>query len=206
MAAKGTGDFRAIDLGQLRRRLVDLDILRDEALEWTADSDVTSDAVLAAAVKTAGKDFTGSSVVYRPENRTRAIPLLQTAYVAATEPVERQNYATPLGLMGDATGIETLAAIVDGRVKIVRCKRPGAFGGGVNAMEGYMLALGLSKSPMAVKPLLKRLKAVTGGGIGAGLTDFGEEFFGNGLVEVLAYAAAGLDEVEHIFFQLKVKN
>lgn len=162
MAAKGTGDFRAIDLGQLRRRLVDLDILRDEALEWTADSDVTSDAVLAAAVKTVGKDFTGSSVVYRPENRTRAIPLLQAAYAAATEPVERQNYATLLGLMGDATGAETLAAIVDGRMKIVRCKRPGAFGGGVNAMEGYMLALGRTKSPMAVKPLLKRLKAVTG--------------------------------------------
>ena len=51
-----------------------------------------------------------------------------------------------------------------------------------------------------------RLKAVTGGGIGAGLTDFGEEFLGNGLVEVLTYATAGFDEVEHIFLQLKVKN
>lgn len=41
------------------------------------------------------------------------------------------------------------------------------------------------------------LQAVAGGGIGAGLADLGEDIFGNRLVEVLAYAAAGLDEVEH---------
>ena len=160
MAAANGGEFRAIDLGALRRKLVSLKILREETLGWTADTDVTSDAVLAAAVTSCGKAFARSHVVYRPENRSRALPLLREAYRTATTDVERQNYATILGLMGDATGAETLAEIVAGRRKVISFRQPGSFGGGVNSMEGYMVALGRTKAPCAVKPLLKRLAAV----------------------------------------------
>ena len=54
MAARTDGEFRKIDLESLRRRLVDIGILRPEALAWTSDTDVTSESVLVKAVKTLG--------------------------------------------------------------------------------------------------------------------------------------------------------
>lgn len=160
MAVGKGGEFRALDLSALRRHLVEEGILRRETLEWTEDADVASDAALVAAVVSAGADFTGSHVVCRPENRARALPLLRTAYAAATSDAARQNYAQLLGMMGDAAGAETLAEIVSGRRRIVRIRRPGAFGGGVNAREGYMIALGRTKAPCARAPLLACLDAL----------------------------------------------
>ena len=157
MAAANGGEFRKIDFRALREKMVAKGILRQEVLDWNADTDVSSDAVLAEAVRTMGRDFTGSHVVYRPENRARAVPLLQAAYRSAATPLERQNYAKMLGFLGDATGAETLAEIVSGTVKIADCRRPGAFGGGGNGMDGFMIALGRTKAPCAREPLVRRL-------------------------------------------------
>lgn len=159
-AAKQNGDFRKLDFAVLRKALVAQKILRPETLDWNADVDYSSDAVLAAAVKSMGPDMKGSDVVYRPENRARAVPLLKAAYAAATTDAERQNYAKMLGFMGDPTGAETLKAIVGGKQKIVRMPHVGAYGSGVNSMDGYMIALGRGKAPCAVEPLLAALAQV----------------------------------------------
>ena len=163
MAARNGGEFRTIDLAELRRTLVGRKILREEVLAWTADTDVSSDAVLAAAVESMGANLVGSDVVFREENRARALPLLREAYVRATKPVERQNYAKMLGFLGDATGAETLAGIVSGKVKIETFENGGAFGNGAKSMDGFMIALGRTKAPCALEPLLARLGQVTPG-------------------------------------------
>ena len=65
-----------------------------------------------------------------------------------------------LGFMGDATGAETLADIVSGKVKIATFENGGAFGNGAKSMDGFMIALGRTKAPCALDPLLARLKLV----------------------------------------------
>ena len=160
MAAANGGDFRTLDFKALRAKLVDEKILREETLGWDKDVDVSSDALIAASVRSMADGFKGSHVVCRPENRARAIPLLREAYAKAETPAARQIYAKTLGLFGDAAGAATLADIVDGREKIVPVRKTGSFGGGGDLMEGFMIALGRTRDPRAVGPLLKRLEAM----------------------------------------------
>ena len=158
MAARNGGDFRALDLAVLRKTLVGEGILRKEALGWTADVDVSSDALLAASVKSMGQAFKGSHVVCRPENRARAIPLLRAAYASAADAEARQIYAVTLGYFGDATGVETLLGLVTKKEKCAIPSRKGAFGGGHTGMNAWMLALGRTKDRRALVPLLHQLK------------------------------------------------
>ena len=173
MAAKGDGDFRNIDLAALRETLVAKGVLRAEALEWKNDDDVSSDAIIAASVKSLPNGFRGSHVLYRPENRARAIPLLRAAYGEASDRLARQVYALALGLMGDATGIDTLVAVVSGKERIEHVRRGsrdigGFMGGGraysgCNPFDGFMLALGRTRDKRATAPLLAQLAKVQPG-------------------------------------------
>ena len=157
-AARNGGDFRALDLAALRKTLVGEGILREETLGWTEDVDVSSDALLAASVKSMGRAFKGSHVVCRPENRARAIPLLRAAYESAADAEARQIYAVTLGYFGDATGVETLLGLVTNKEKCAIPSRKGAFGGGRTGMNAWMLALGRTKDRRALAPLLRQLK------------------------------------------------
>ena len=158
MAVRCGGDFRALDLAALRKKLVGEGILRDEVLGWTADVDVSSDELLATSVKSMGHAFVGSHVVFRPENRARAIPLLRAAYASAADDEARQIYAVALGYLGDATGTETLLGLVTGRTKCAIPNRTGAFGGGRTGLFAWMQALGRTKDRRALAPLLYQLK------------------------------------------------
>lgn len=179
MAAANGGDFRAIDLAQLRARLVEKGILEKEALGWTRDDDCSSDEAVAAAVASLPDCFRGGHVVYRRENRARAIPLLRKAYAAAQDAKSRQVYALALGLMGDATGVDTLVAVVTGKERLVRVRdgrgvddknRPvdnlgvyrGVYSHG-SPLEGFVLALGRTRDAKAVAPLVARLKLLKPG-------------------------------------------
>ena len=162
LAAKKGGDFRSIDLADLRRRLVDKGVLRQEALAWNGETDVGSDALLSASVKSMGTGYRGSHVVFRPENRARALPLLREAYRTATTAEAKQVYAKTLGLLGDATGADTLLRVVRGEETIVVSgEAGGSFGGGSRSMDGFLVALGRTRDPQALEPLVKRLAAVT---------------------------------------------
>ena len=160
-AARQNGDFRKLDWTRLRAALVKEGILREEVLDWNEDVDITSESLIRAAVLAVRKDFAQSHVLYRPENRARALPLLRRAYGAETEESARQVYALLLGLMGDATGAATLAAVVTGKLPIsVPQSRPAAFGGGTSDLTAFMIALGRSKDESARDPLLAKLRSV----------------------------------------------
>ena len=167
MAAEKDGDFRTIDLKEFRRRVVERGILPEEALGWEADEDVSSDAVLAAAVKSLPDAYRGGHVVYRPENRVRALPLLRAAYREATTPQAKQTYALALGLMGDAAGVETLVKCLTGEEELcVVRETPRKFGKaytGGSVRNGMLLALGRTCDRRAIAPLLAELKKVNAG-------------------------------------------
>jgi len=161
MAALNGGEFRTIDFAQLRMKLVEKEILPEEALGWNREDDVSSDNLIAEAVRTLPDGYRGGHVLYRPENRARAIPLLRQAYEAATDAASRQTYALALGLMGDATGVQTLVNCVTGREAPVRVrvgtsgpnnKFSDAYSAG-DVRFGMMLALGRTKDRHAVVPL-----------------------------------------------------
>ena len=164
MAAANGGDFRSIDLADLRSRLVEKGILRREVLEWNADMDVSSDAVVAAAVASLKDDFKGADIVWRKENRERALPGLRAEYLAATDAKTRQIYAEMLGMLGDATGVETLADIVSEKIPVQTTRHGANFGEGNNGgdnMRGFMIALGRTRDGRALAPLLERLRGLT---------------------------------------------
>ena len=161
MSAVNGGDFRRIDRTELKRRLVDLGILRRETLDWNADTDVSSDAVLTAAVRSMGNGYRGSHIVCRPENRARAIPLLREALQRASDVSSRQIYAKALGLFGDDAGVDTLVAIANGQEELVPFSGEGAFGRRGDDMDGVLIALGRTHSPKAMGPLLARLGKLT---------------------------------------------
>ena len=160
MAARKGGDFRALDYRALRQALVEKGILRAETLDWNEEADISSDALLAASVKSMAQGFKGSHVVCRPENRARALPLLRAAYAETTTPEAKQIYSLTLGLFGDASGVETLLDIVKGTTRIRKIRTRGSFGGGSNAMTGFMIALGRTKDPRACDALLPYLKPI----------------------------------------------
>ena len=164
MAAANGGDFRAIDHATLRAKLVEKGILRREAIGWAADTDVSSDAVVAAAVASLKDDFSGADVIWREENRARALPGLREAYLAAGEAKTRQIYAEMLGMLGDATGVETLVGIVSGKIPVQTTRHGANFGEGNNGgdnMRGFMIALGRTRDPRALQPLLAHLHELT---------------------------------------------
>ena len=160
MAARKGGEFRAIDHKALRQSLVGAGILRAETLSWVGEADVSSAPLLAASVKSMADGFKGSHVVCRPENRARAIPLLRAAYAEAKTPAARQIYALTLGIFGDATGVETLLAVVKGTEPVRKVRKRGAFGGVSDTTVGFMIALGRTKDPRACDVLLEHLKTI----------------------------------------------
>ena len=162
MAAKEHGgDFRRLDWRRLREALVNVGILRKEALAWDSDTDETSDARIAEAVEAVKQGMHLSHVLWRKENRARAIPLLRAAYAKAGTVKPRQIYAKLLGMLGDDAGVDTLADVVSGKMRPVKTREGFNFGGGVDTVNGFVVALGRTRNGRALDPLLKRLAEVT---------------------------------------------
>lgn len=160
MASKNGGDFRKIDISEFRKKLVEKEILRPEVLTWTDDEDISSDELIETSVDLMRNGFKASHVVMRPENRQKALPFLREAYKKATASDEKQIYAMTLGLLGDATGAETLLAVVSGKEKLKAIRPQGAYGGRGNILTGMMIALGRTKDERALKPFLSKLSKV----------------------------------------------
>ncbi|MDY0169563.1 MAG: FAD-dependent oxidoreductase [Thermoguttaceae bacterium] len=163
MAAKGGTPTRRIDLAQLRKHLVAIGCLTPEVLEH-GDSFPLPDARVEAAVrKLAEKDYSGLGVIMASEERS--IPLMQAAYRSgATSPEGKLRCAHVLGMMGDATGIETLIAKVREAEEFDE-ERIDRYFPWVTWLDSYIIALGRTRDPRALEPLLEKL-AMLGEGAG----------------------------------------
>ena len=154
--------LRDIDIYALQRNLAAVGIIGEDAIGMK-DSFPLSDADLAAAVATLGKDYEGLSKVL--SDTARALPLLRDAYAAAETPEAKLVYAHVLGLLGDATGRETLEAklaSVEAWDKGWNYKGMDQFGRSVSLVDSYLIALGRCGGKESLEPIEALAQKLTG--------------------------------------------
>ena len=162
MAAEKGTELRAIDVKALQRHLVEKGVIPEEVLSWEDNAGVDTERWL-TAVRDMGDGYKGVSIVL--SDPARAIPALRDAYAKATVPSARLVYAHVLGILGDATGAETLAGQVSGRDSQITINAQGlaAFGRRMPERDSFIVALGRTRSPLALEPLLGELAKVNAG-------------------------------------------
>jgi len=151
------GDFRLIDVKAVQTQLVDVGNLPHEALEWTDDHELT-DEELARSIAGVGDGYRGSGWVFRYPSRS--LPFLREGYGSATNAAAKQAFAILLGLFGDATGAETLADLVDGKIPFARLRKGVSYCGETYDRAGLSIALGRTHAPCALQPLVRQLERV----------------------------------------------
>ena len=104
MAVKAGVTPRQVDVKALQRHLVEVGNIATEVLTHT-DSYPLPEEKITAAAASAGKDFQGVQVLLAQSEK--ALPLVRQAYAGATGET-KLNYASILGLIGDASGLSTL--------------------------------------------------------------------------------------------------
>ena len=162
MASEKGTELRAIDVKVLQRHLVEKGIIPEEVLSWEDNAGVDTERWL-TAVRDLGDGYKGVSIVL--SDPARAVPALRDAYAKATTPSARLVYAHVLGILGDATGAETLAGQVSGRDPQITINAQGlaAFGRRMPERDSFIVALGRTRSPLALEPLLGELAKVNAG-------------------------------------------
>lgn len=162
MAAKAGTLVRHIDIRALQRHLVKIGNLPESVLTDT-DSHPLPQERVAAAVDRLLDDYRALAVILG--HRDTSLPLLEKAYRQA-EGEKKLAYAKVLGMMGDATGLETLVAEVkrakDWDVKPswnIGREHPDAIRAGweMSPLDNTLAALGRTRRPEALPVVLEKL-------------------------------------------------
>jgi hypothetical protein len=141
-ALAGAAPIRDLPMENLQRRLVELGIL-DDGMVLPPDTFPLSDDEIARALAAAVDDPEQIDRIFTTDEATR-IARLRTAYVGAGEPRARRFYAFVLGILGDATGAEELAAEVAGMSWDTGWNYRGMhqFGASMSPLDARIIALG----------------------------------------------------------------
>jgi hypothetical protein len=156
MAASSACDVRNIDLRGLQRSLVKDNLLPEHVLE-DKDSFPLPKERVAKAVASVPKDHPDLAVIL--SHKETALPMLREAYAKAADAQTRLVYAHILGIMGDATGAEALAAQVKAATewdKGWNYVGMGQFGMSISPLDSYIIALGRTKDARALPTLLEK--------------------------------------------------
>lgn len=154
MAVAGGTTPREIDVKELQRHLVDQGNLPRFVLTAEDTLPMSREAV-AAAVTSLVNDWQGLEVVLAHEAVAR--PLLREAWRHAESWQGKLAYAHVLGMLGDATGTQTL-------VEAVRDQDPdagwrftgmGQFGASLSPLDSQIIALGRTRDPRALGAILR---------------------------------------------------
>jgi hypothetical protein len=156
-AAREGKAVRAISVKELQKHLVDKGVIPKEVLEWQ-DSWPINPEKLALAVKNVGNAATDVSIVL--DHADEALPLLRQAYGAAKAPEAKLCYANVLGMLGDATGVDTLVEAVkhtpqEGGLSLHWSERMGRR---MSDRDTYLIALGRTRDKRALEPILARVR------------------------------------------------
>jgi hypothetical protein len=152
---------RSIDLKALQEHLVSNACLTPQVPTHADSFPLPIAEVKAAVNKLAMEDYSGLAAIMASEDRS--VRLIQDAYRStATSPEGRLRCAHVLGMLGDATGIETLIEHIraaeeldEGRIDV--------YFPWVTWLDSYMIALGRTKDPRALQPLLEKLTLLAEG-------------------------------------------
>lgn len=158
MAVQAGCGVRGVDIKALQRHLVDIRILTPDVPGHT-DSFPLPDAKVAEAVKNGTDDYLGLAVIFA--NPDRSLPLLRAAYAKARG-ARRLRLAHLLGLLGDDTGVDTLAAAVEAKDWDTGWNYTGMgqFGFSLSEMDSMLVALGRTRNPRALPALLGKLNSL----------------------------------------------
>ena len=160
MVAQADGDFRRLDVKRLQEHLVAVGILSPEVLEHT-DSFPLSDDHVKAAVEDGVDDYLGLAVIFG--NVTRSVPLLRSAYEAATDVERQRRYALLLGLLNNGTGWQTLADALDGVDwdEGWNYRGMGQFGFSLSHVDTLLIALGRTRESAARPAMLRKAETLS---------------------------------------------
>ncbi len=152
-AAREGKTFRSIDVQALQKHLVEKGNLPSEVLKWK-DNALVDRERLALAVKRLGENYKDVSLVLAQAEQ--ALPYMRQAYREAEKASAKLVYAHVLGILGDPTGVETLADVVSGRMAALKLnlKDEAAFGRRMSEEDSYIVALGRTRDKRALAPLL----------------------------------------------------
>jgi hypothetical protein len=141
---------RSLDVKALQRQLVEMGNLPDRVLTDTDNFPFPPERI-AAAVRAMADNYKGApTVLAHPQ---QALPLLRKAYADAGGKA-RLIYAHALAVLHDATGLSTLAA----EVAESPWDKGSATGTRMTRMDRLVVALGWTRDPRALPPLLEKLR------------------------------------------------
>ena len=154
IAKKGCAT-RELDIKELQKHLVAVGNLPESILRETDNFPLPKERV-AEAVRRVANDYDGLEIVLAQFDTAQ--PLLRQALAAAPEK-DRLIYAHILGMMGDAAGAEVLADAVKARPwdQGWRYTGMGQFGPSMSPLDSLLIALGRTRSPVALKPIVEKV-------------------------------------------------
>ena len=165
-AAQREGHTRSIDIKAVQQRLISQGVLDERVATDTDSQPRTSQdigqAVQALSAQDDRERLTALAVILAHE--AQAIPLLQQAYRELDAGQEQLDAARILGILGDPTGVPALIAAVDAHdnwdqgLALTSQRKTGNL---FSDLDRLVIALGYSRAPEAVAPLLHKLGQLT---------------------------------------------
>ncbi len=161
MIARRDCPTRELDIKALQRQLIEKGNLPESVLTEQDNLPLPKARVEEAVFRLSGS-FDKLEVVLA--HWEIAQPVLREAFASSSVRYEQFTYAQVLGIMGDATGAEMLAQAVSAKKEWDagwRFRGMGQYGPSVSPLDGFIIALGRSKSPLALQPILAKAALLT---------------------------------------------
>ena len=157
IARKGCAT-RALDIKSLQRHLIRKGNLPESVLTET-DSFPLPKEKIADAVSQLTNDFNGIELVLAHQDTAK--PLLREALANASADKPKLVYAHVLAMLGDAAGADSLARAVASATawdEGWKFKAMGQFGASVSPLDSLIIALGRSRDPRALEPIVAKAR------------------------------------------------
>ncbi|MHC4891674.1 MAG: FAD-dependent oxidoreductase [Planctomycetota bacterium] len=157
MAARAGKNIRDINIKALQKHLIEKGNLPEKVLTYK-DSFPLSREKITQAVERVVNDFEGLEIVLaQPQD---AMPLLRKAYKTADSKKAKLAYAHILGMLGDATGADTLMEAVRTREldKGWNYTGMGQYGASISPLDSLIVALGRTRDKRGLRPILEKLR------------------------------------------------
>ena len=155
LAVQAGVTLRNVDMAALQAHLVSKGIIRSVDVA-TPDSFPLDVSVIQAAVYGLTNNYATLHTVLADVDA--ALPMLRTRFNVLTDPAYKLIYAHVLGLLYDATGADTLAAAVAAAPWDAGWvfRGMGQYGHCVSQMDSYIIALGRTRDPVGISPVLAK--------------------------------------------------
>lgn len=157
MIARDDLTTRTLDIKALQTHLVEKGILPPRVLTDTDSFPLPESAISAAIENVVNNGYPDlETILAGPDT---ALPLLRNAWRNAGSDAHKLVYAHILGVLGDATGVETLVAAVNAREWDTgwNFRGGGQFGASMSYLDSLIIAMGRTGDKRALQPILDKL-------------------------------------------------